>query len=54
MKKYMKHLSTLIVLLIFSNMIFAQKRMELNTELMNSTFKIQGLDGSLGTAFILG
>lgn len=38
----------------FAGIARAQKRIELNTELMKSTFKIQGLDGSLGTVFILG
>lgn len=43
-----------IILLLSSNWIQAQKNFELNTELMNSTFKIQGLNGSFGTAFVLG
>lgn len=53
--KLIKILISLIIVLFFSeNIVNAQKRIELNTELMNSTFKIEGLDGSIGTVFILG
>lgn len=51
----MKQISLIVIILLFSNnLLQAQERIELNTVLMNSTFKIQGLDGSFGTAFILG
>ncbi len=51
----MKKFIVILTSLVFINIsILAQKRIELNTELMKSTFKIQGLDGSFGTAFILG
>lgn len=54
----MKLINLFISLIVFSTfsekIVHAQTRIELNTELMKSTFMIQGLDGSLGTAFILG
>ena len=50
----MKYLIMQFALFVLSTaIVFSQNRIELNTELMNSTFKIQG-SGSIGTAFILG
>lgn len=53
----MKKLFLIILTSIFIFLvkpIYSQTIIELNTELMKSTFKIKGLDGSYGTAFILG
>ncbi|MCF6222177.1 MAG: serine protease [Flavobacteriaceae bacterium] len=49
----MKQIFLIIILFFNIHLLEAQKRIELNTALMNSTFKIKGLNGSYGTAFIL-
>jgi S1-C subfamily serine protease len=45
---------SIFIIVFYNTLALAQNSIELNSELMNSTFKIQGLDGSLGTAFIIG
>jgi len=46
-------ISVFCILITLVGSALAQSRLELNTILMESTFKIQG-DGSLGTGFIIG
>lgn len=49
----MKQIFLIIILFFSIHGFYAQNRIELNTALMNSTFKIQGSNGLYGTAFIL-
>ncbi len=42
------------ILLFTNNWLQAQERVDINIALMTSTYKIQGLNGTIGTAFILG
>ena len=52
----MRMISTLIILLglLPSNNLVCQDNYEINTVLMNTTFMIEGKNGSFGTAFLLG
>jgi len=44
----------IFIVLIHSINLFCQNDYEINTVLMNTTFMIEGKNGSFGTAFILG